>query len=157
MSEIIVVNQTVNTVEVTENSPTLNVTSPGPQGPRGKTILNGVGAPSNNLGLEGDFYYDKDTTRFYGPKLSDLTWSGASSYLLSSGITSFEASWELVQVTGPVNGEYSVQIQHNLGFKPNVTVKASSGDVLETGIEYNSDYIITLTMAQPFSGTAYLS
>jgi hypothetical protein len=157
MSEIIVVNQTVNTIEVTENSPTLNVTSPGPQGPRGKTILNGTGAPSNNLGLEGDFYYDKDTTRFYGPKLLDLTWSGASSYLLSSGITSFEASWELVQVTGPVNGIYSVQIQHNLGFKPNVTVKTSGGDVLETGIEYNSDYIITLTMAQPFSGTAYLS
>ena len=157
MSEIIVVNQTVNTIEVTETSPTLNVTSPGPQGPRGKTILNGVGAPSNNLGLEGDFYYDKDTTRFYGPKLSDLTWSGASSYLLSSGITSAESSWELAQVTGPVNGVYSVEIQHNLGFKPNVTVKTSGGDVLETGIEYNSDYIITLTMAQPFSGTAYLS
>ena len=157
MSEIIVVNQTVNTVEVTENSPILNVTSPGPQGPRGKTILNGTGAPSNNLGLEGDFYYDKDTTRFYGPKLSDITWSGASSYLLSSGITSAESTWELAQITGPVGGVYSVQIQHNLGFKPNVTVKTSAGDVLETGIEYNSDYIITLTMAQPFSGTAYLS
>ena len=157
MSEIIVVNQTVNTLEVTETSPTLNVTSPGPQGPRGKTILNGNGVPSNNLGLEGDFYYDKDTTRFYGPKLSDITWSGSSSYLLSSGITSAESTWELAQVTGPVSGVYSVQIQHNLGFKPNVTVKTSGGDVLETGIEYNSDYIITLTMAQPFSGTAYLS
>ena len=77
--------------------------------------------------------------------------------MLSAGITSAESSWELAQVTGPVNGVYSVEIQHNLGFKPNVTVKTSGGDVLETGIEYNSDYIITLTMAQPFSGTAYLS
>jgi hypothetical protein len=157
MSEIIVVNQTLNTVEVTENSQTLNVTSPGPQGPRGKTILNGTGAPSNNLGVEGDFYYDKDTTRFYGPKLSDLTWSGATSYLLSSGITSFESAWEISQVTGPVSDAYSIQIQHNLGFKPNVTVITSGGDVVETGIQYNSDYIITLIMAQPFSGTAYLS
>jgi hypothetical protein len=157
MSEIIVVNQTLNTVEVTENLQTLNVTSPGPQGPRGKTILNGTGVPSNNLGLEGDFYYDKDTTRFYGPKLLDTTWSGSGNYLLSSGITSFEATWELAQVIGPVNGSYSVQIQHNLGFKPNVTVKTNGGDVLETGIEYNSDYVITLIMAQPFSGTAYLS
>jgi hypothetical protein len=30
-------------------------------------------------------------------------------------------------------------------------------NVLETGIDYNSINILTLTMAQPFSGTAYLS
>jgi hypothetical protein len=44
-----------------------------------------------------------------------------------------------------------------MGMKPNVTVKSSAGDVLETGIDYNSNNTITLTMAQPFSGTAYLS
>jgi hypothetical protein len=65
--------------------------------------------------------------------------------------------WELAQVTGPVNGVYSVTIYHNLQFHPNVTVKSSSGDVLETGIDYNSINVLTLTMAQPFSGTAYLS
>ena len=162
MAEISVVNQTikvienVNNVNVTENVKTINANTSGPQGPRGKTILNGNGAPSNNLGLEGDFYYDKDTSRFYGPKLSDLTWSGATNYPLSSN-SSYEYTWEMAQVTGPVSGVYSVEIQHNMGFKPNVTVKTSAGDVLETGIEYNSDYIITLTMAQPFSGTAYLS
>jgi hypothetical protein len=157
MSEIIVVNQTVNAVEVTESISTLNVSSPGPQGPRGKTILNGTGVPSNNLGLEGDFYYDKDTTRFYGPKLSDLNWSGATSYLLLAKITYYEQAWEINQLTGPVNGIYSLSISHNLGFRPNVTVKTSAGDVLETGIEYNSINQITLTMAQPFSGTAHLS
>jgi len=41
--------------------------------------------------------------------------------------------------------------------KPNITIKSSAGDVLETGIDYNSNDRITLTMAQPFSGTAYLS
>ena len=148
MSETLIVSQTVND---------LVISTPGPQGPRGKTILNGSGAPSNNLGLEGDFYYDKDTTRFYGPKLSDITWSGANNFLLNAGVVSFVYAWEMAQVSGPVGGVYSVTIIHNLGFNPNVTVKSSSGDVLETGIDYNNDYILTLTMAQPFAGTAYLS
>lgn len=141
----VIVNQTDNTVLIS---------TPGPQGPRGRTILNGNGSPAENLGLEGDFYYDKNTTRFYGPKLSDSTWAGVTSYSLNG---TFVYSWELTQITGPVNGVYSVLISHNLGMRPNVTVKSSAGDVLETGIDYNDSNNLTLTMAQPFSGTAYLS
>jgi hypothetical protein len=144
-----------DTVIVTEVVNDVIISTPGPQGPRGKTILNGNGAPSANLGLEGDFYYDKVTTKFYGPKLSDLTWDGATNYFLSTG--TLTTSWELAQVVGPVNGSYSVSITHNLGYNPNVTIKNSAGDVLETGIDYNSINQITLTMAQPFAGTAYLS
>lgn len=147
MAENVIVTETVNNVIVS---------SPGPQGPRGKGILNGAGVPANNLGLQGDFYYDTETTFFYGPKPSDITWSGAQSYKLNTEV-SYTASWELAQVTGPVSGVYSVAITHNLGFHPNVTVKTSAGDVLETGIDYNNTNTITLTMAQPFSGTAYLS
>ena len=145
-----------NNVVINEIVNKLVVASPGPQGPRGRSILNGIGAPANNFGLEGDFYYDKSTTRFYGPKLSDTTWDGAINYILHTEVA-FQQSWELAQVSGPVNGIYSVQITHNLGFSPNVTVKSSAGDVLETGIDYNSLNTLTLTMAQPFSGTAYLS
>ena len=145
----------IEKVIVTEQVKEVIVKSPGPQGPRGKTILNGLGAPAENLGLEGDFYYDKNTTRFYGPKLSDLTWDGATNYLLSTSTGTFP--WELSQVVRSQNGEYSVTITHNFGYNPNVTVKSSSGDILETGIDYNSLNSITLTMAQPFSGTAILS
>lgn len=147
------------TIIVTEVKNELVVSTPGPQGPRGRTILNGSTAPANNLGLEGDFYYNTTTTDFYGPKLSDGTWDGALVIkLVQEGDEyAFEYSWELAQVTGPVNGVYSLPIDHNLGFSPNVTVKSSSGDILETGIDYNSPNTITLTMAQPFSGTAYLS
>jgi len=148
-----------NSVLVTQTVNDVVVSTPGPQGPRGKSILNGNGVPSNNLGLEGDFYYDKLTTMFYGPKLSDTTWTGAASYPLQQLPSEFskEVSWELAQVTGPVSGIYSVIITHNLNFKPNVTVKNSAGDLVETGIDYNSNNQLTLTMAQPFSGTAYLS
>jgi hypothetical protein len=147
MAEKVVVHETVNQVVVG---------SAGLQGPRGRTILNGHGVPAPGLGLAGDFYYDKDTTRFYGPKEVDTTWTGVTSYLLYTE-TALRYPWELSQVTGPVNGIYSLRIEHNLHFQPNVTVKSSTGDVLETGIDYNSIDVLTLTMSQAFSGTAYLS
>jgi len=148
-----------NNVIITEEVNKVVVGAPGPQGPRGKTILNGIGVPPEALGVEGDFYYDKTNTMFYGLKLLDHTWTGVTSYPLQQLPAEFskEISWSLPQVTGPVSGVYSVLITHNLGFKPNVTIKNSAGDVLETGIDYNSNDTLTLTMAQPFSGTAYLS
>jgi len=146
MSQVVVVTEVVNDVVVS---------SPGPQGPRGKTILNGSGVPANNFGLQDDFYYDKDTSKLYGPKLSDQTWANSAVITLTSNTLSY--SWELAQLTGPSSGVYSLLIQHNLGYNPNVTVKSSAGDVLETGIDYNNTNSITLTMAQPFSGTAHLS
>lgn len=142
-------------VIVTEIKNKVIVSSPGPQGPRGRTILNGNGLPANNLGLEGDLYYDIQNNIMYGPKPSDVTWENAHSVILTNNTLAF--SWELAQVTGPVSGSYSIVINHNLQYYPNITVKSSSGDTLETGIDYNSINQITLTMAQPFSGTAYLS
>jgi len=150
ISEKVIIKQTTNKVIVSTR---------GVQGPRGRTILNGVGSPANNLGLTGDFYYDTITTRFYGPKLNDLSWVGAESYLLNNpaGDYSFKFSWELAEISGPVLGVYSVTINHNLGFHPNVTVQDSAGDVWETGLQFNNENQVTLTMANAFSGTAYLS
>ena len=154
MAEKVIVNEEVNSVVVRETINQINVASPGPQGPRGKTILNGLGSPADNLGLEGDFYYDKNTTRFYGPKLSDITWANAESYLLSTKTLSY--SFSIGQVVN-MGSYYQLEITHNLGYNPNVTVKNSAGDALETGIDYNSINKITLIMAQPFGGTAHLS
>jgi hypothetical protein len=130
----------------------------GPTGPSGKTILSGFGIPDENLGTSGDFYYDINTTRFYGPKLAENSWAATNNFLISNPAAyAFTFSWEIAQVQGPVNNVYVLPITHNLGFYPNVTVKLINGDVLETGVDYNSVNEITLTMAQPFSGTAYLS
>jgi len=153
MSEIVVVNEQINSVIVQETTNSVNVLSPGPQGLRGKSILNGDGVPSENLGLEGDFYYDKQTTKFYGPKISNITWSGSASFPLNATLT---YPFSIGQVVN-AGSYYYLEITHNLGHNPNVTVKNSAGDVLETGIDYNSINKITLTMAQPFGGTAYLS
>jgi len=147
-------NNSNPTVTVTEQVSKIVVNTLGPQGPRGRTILNGNGVPSNNLGLEGDFYYDKNTTRLYGPKLNDLTWDGATNYLLSTATLTYPFSIGQVVDAGSY---WYLEIEHNMGYNPNVTVKNSAGDILETGIDYNSLNKITLTMAQPFGGTAHLS
>jgi hypothetical protein len=142
------------TIVVTIPNNEVVVSTPGPQGPRGKSILNGNGVPAENLGLEGDFYYDKATTRFYGPKPTDLTWAGATNYLLSTSTLTYPFSIGQVANQGSY---WALEITHNMGYNPNVTVKNSAGDILETGIDYNSINKITLTMAQPFGGIAYLS
>jgi hypothetical protein len=147
-------NVNPNTVIVTEDVKNVVLSTAGPQGPRGRTILNGNGVPAENFGLEGDFYYDKITTKFYGPKLQNTTWAEATSYFLSTGTLTYPFS--LLQLVN-AGSYYYLEIVHNLGYHPNVTVKSSAGDVLETGIDYNSINKITLTMVQPFSGTAYLS
>lgn len=150
----IINNDSIPKVVITETINDVVISSPGPQGPRGKTILNGNGVPAENLGLQGDFYYDKNNTYFYGPKPSDLTWAGATAYPLSTSTLTYPFSINQVINQGSY---WSLEITHNMGYNPNVTVKNSAGDILETGIDYNSINQITLTMAQPFSGTAHLS
>lgn len=48
-------------------------------------------------------------------------------------------------------------IDHNLGFKPNVTVEDSDGIIYEGEISYTTLDSLTLTFSYPLSGTAYLS
>lgn len=138
------------------------VVGSGFQGPRGKSILNGNGAPSGSTGAIGDFYYDNNTTRFYGPKLTNTSWSGATSFILDkeanfAATLGFVYSWDISNLSGPVDGIYSIAIDHSLGFNPNVTVIDTGGNQLELDMQYNSINTITLKMAQPFAGTAYLS
>ena len=40
----------------------------GPTGTPGTVIYSGNGAPSNTLGIAGDFYIDLTSGLFYGPK-----------------------------------------------------------------------------------------
>lgn len=51
---------------------TLDEVSVSGTGANGNTILSGSGAPSNGLGVDGDFYYDPATKTMYGPKASGV-------------------------------------------------------------------------------------
>jgi hypothetical protein len=48
-------------------------------------------------------------------------------------------------------------IEHNLGFYPNVTTMDSSGSIAEGEIEHLSKYRLRVIFSAPFSGNAYLS
>jgi hypothetical protein len=48
-------------------------------------------------------------------------------------------------------------INHNLGFKPNVTVVDSAGTIYEGEITYTNSNSLTVSFSQAFSGKAYLS
>lgn len=48
-------------------------------------------------------------------------------------------------------------VTHNLGFKPNVTVLDSAGDIVDGHIIHNSVNQLTLQFSAPISGTAQLS
>lgn len=161
MAETIVVTELNQSVQVDENTTVIQIATTGPQGPSGRTILNGSGNPSDAIGAIGDFYYDTSGFKFWGPKLeltpgsSTGTWTGSTVIPFNEPVA-FEYSWGTDDLVSHSDG-WAITILHNLGFKPNVTVKATGGDVLETGVQYNNLSSITLTMTQKFSGTAYLS
>ena len=48
-------------------------------------------------------------------------------------------------------------INHNLGFKPNVTVIDSAGNIVEGEIAYTNTNSLTVSFQSAFSGNAYLS
>lgn len=70
--------------------PTGSTGPQGPQGPQGvagadgKTWHNGEGAPSNALGVNGDFYIDTQSKSYYGPKTSGA-WGGAHTLVGPAG------------------------------------------------------------------------
>jgi hypothetical protein len=54
---------------------------PGPPGADGKTILNGIVAPSPTVGTVGDFYLDTVLEYLYGPKTSAISSSAGTGHV----------------------------------------------------------------------------
>lgn len=62
--------------------PTVIVSAAGVQGPRGNTVLTGHGAPSNSIGIDGDYYVDNvnpGALVIYGPRTAGV-WGGGSAF-----------------------------------------------------------------------------
>jgi len=77
--------------QASTTTPSANTMTQGPTGPQGpagvngNTILSGTGAPSNTLGVEGDFYLDTATALLYGPKTA-AGWGGGVSLQGPTGV-----------------------------------------------------------------------
>jgi hypothetical protein len=128
-------------VEVTENK--VVVSAVGLQGPRGRGILNGTGAPPNSLGIDGDFYIDTNLNKIYGPKTNG-DWPEA----VNLGGT-------YVHVQGTPSATWT--INHNLDFYPSVEIVNSAGVAVIGDYEYLNTNTIVARFTDPFAGKAYLS
>jgi hypothetical protein len=82
----------------------VTVATAGLSGPRGNGWFEGSGAPSDSVGLPGDFYLDQaniNAPTYYGPKSVLNTWVGTGPYTFSSsGVSSVTAADSSIVVGG---------------------------------------------------------
>jgi hypothetical protein len=74
--------------------------SSGPAGADGKTVRSGSGAPSNGLGVDGDFYINTTANTIYGPKVSG-SWGSPASLVGPTGATGPQGATGPTGATGP--------------------------------------------------------
>ena len=141
------IDETNVNINLTEQISNIEVGTSGPQGPRGTGLLNGVGAPSAGLGINGDFYLNTSNMNLYGPK-TELGWGSP---------TDLVGSQELGYVHIQENASATWSITHGLGFVPNITVVDTAGTVVEGSYNYPNSNTVVLTFVGGFSGRAYLS
>lgn len=143
----VTVDETNVNISLTEQAVDVTLGTSGPQGPRGTSLLNGVGAPSSGLGIIGDFYLNTSNMNLYGPK-TESGWGSP---------TDLVGSQELGYVHIQENASATWNVTHGLGFVPNITVVDTAGTVVEGSYSYPNSSTVVLTFIGAFSGRAYLS
>lgn len=137
---------------VVKNNEKIIVRASGARGPAGgQSYLKGSGVPSNSIGNNGDTYLDLNTSLLYTKE------SGAWAHPVQS-VARSAISYVHTQNT-PSNHWI---VQHNLGFRPSVSVMDFSGVNVECVIGHDSENQVSLYFYQndvpiQFSGHAYLS
>lgn len=118
----------------------------GADGADGNTILSGSGAPSNTLGVDGDFYYDTASANnlFYGPKTGgvwgapvslkgndgqvgqSLPVGGTQNQVLAkNSSTDYDVSWRDANVVVPVSDFFGDGSDGDVVIGPGTTVLTS--------------------------------
>lgn len=141
------IDQVVNNITIDEENVVIELGTSGPQGARGTGILNGTSAPSNSVGILGDFFLNTTNMNLYGPK-TESGW-GSPTDLVGSQELGYVHIQEVASATW--------SITHGLGFTPNITVVDTAGTVVEGSYNYPNSNTVVLTFIGAFSGRAYLS
>lgn len=141
------VNETNVDINLTEQIVNVDLGTSGPQGARGTGILNGVGAPSAGLGVDGDFFLNTTNMNLYGPK-TESGWGSPVDLVVNQ-----ELGYMHIQEVA----SSTWNITHGLGFIPNITVVDTAGTVVEGSYNYPNSNTVVLTFIGSFSGRAYLS
>jgi len=91
----------------------------GADGLDGKTILNGILLPSNDLGVNGDFYIDTFLAKIHGPKSGNV-WPSGISIIGADGAQGIQGIQGIQGVAGPTGeGGSATQIRQGLGAPSN--------------------------------------
>lgn len=154
---IVEIDDNNQVVRVTNAGVIVQASTPGPQGPAGNGILNGEGAPSNTLGMNGDFYIDTEAEDLYGPKAGGA-WPAGVSLI---GPTGPQGPAGPPGPPGPPGESYSVSftnqtelaVNHNLNKYPAVTFNDSAGTDYDVSVFYNSLDTCTVSWVTPRTGT----
>ena len=112
----------------------------GTQGVQGR-LGTGTQGTQGTAGLQGISGAALDNT-------DDLT-EGTTNKYFTVGRVSYD------HMQGAASSSWA--ITHNLGFKPNVTVIDSAGNIVEGEIAYTNSNSLTVSFQSAFSGNAYLS
>lgn len=132
----------------------VEVSSQGPQGPSGSSILSGNGAPNISTGNIGEWYIDKQNSDIYGPK-NNSGWGNPTSLIGPQGPQGDPGIG--AAVFNQITPSTTWVINHNLGFYPNVNIVDSAGTSVEGSYTFLSVNTVIATFTSEFSGKAYLS
>ena len=103
----------------------------GGDGIDGNTILTGTGAPSNGLGVDGDYYVDNVAANMYGPKAGG-TWPAGFSLVGPAGGDGIDGNTIISGTGAPsngvgVNGDYFLSTDLKLMYGPKAGGAWSAG------------------------------
>jgi hypothetical protein len=113
------------------------------QGTQG-TVGTATQGTQGTIGVQGADGIDSATLE----STDDLT-EGTTNKYFTVGRVSYE------HTQGAASASWA--ITHNLGFKPNVTVVDSAGNIVEGEIAYTNSNSLTVSFQSAFSGYAYIS
>lgn len=168
-----------HTVTVSENDPTqIAIALVGAQGARGSQIHNGNGDPDPDTGAVGDYWFDSENGRLYGPKtqegwpeeyfniggaqnLADLTDTAISSptsgqALIYNGVEWVNTTFRYTHIQAAASTTWTVV--HNLGVKPGgISVVNSSEVAIYGDVEHLNSNSLQVSFSVPVSGKVYIS
>lgn len=148
MKNITIVKPAEQVLTVEKSTRVIEISPTVKPGPAGSQIIKGTGAPTSDIGSNGDYYIQEDGEGLplFGPKANGV-WPTIATY------TNVNQRYTYTQ--GSPSDTWV--ITHNLGGYPTVTIVDSANTVVIGTVEYNSTSQVTVSFSAPFSGTAYLT
>lgn len=111
----------------------------GPKGERGEngnSVRSGAGVPSNELGVNGDYYVNTSAKTVYGPKAGGV-WGGATSLVGErgeTGLTGAEGPKGATGTTGATGSKGEVGSEGPRGLKGDIGATGLQGEKGATGV-----------------------